>query len=247
MDKIRPGQILIVSELHDSEPHHENQKNILKELIRHGQRFSVGMEFFNYPQQELVSQFVYENISEEDFLREIKWGNDLPFDFYRFQVRIPKYVGGKTLALNMPRSITSKVAKVGLEGLSEAERALLPPNFEVGKASYFERFAETMKGHVPDGVISKYFVSHSLWDDTMAWRAADFIKKNPAQVLVIIVGDFHVAYQDGLIARLKARGVDDVLSISQVDSEGMKPDEKNELILPNDKYGVRADFVYDVQ
>ncbi|MCB0412694.1 MAG: iron-regulated protein, partial [Bdellovibrionales bacterium] len=64
------------------------------------------------------------------------------------------------------------------------------------------------------------------------------------QIFVIIVGDFHNAYQDGLVARLRARGEHRVLSISQVDIEGMTNEEAIAEIAPDPEWGVRADFVW---
>jgi uncharacterized iron-regulated protein len=104
-----------------------------------------------------------------------------------------------------------------------------------------------MGGHVPSDSIIRYFTSQSLWDDTMAWKATDFITNNPNSILVIIVGDFHVAYQDGLISRLKARGAKNILSVSQVDTTGYDNKDRNDMIAPSPVYGDRADFVFDAE
>lgn len=241
---IQSGQILIVSELHDNEAHHQNQRDLLVRVSKSAFPISVGMEFFDYTDQNFVTQFGQDLLDEETFLKLIKWGST-PFNFYRFQVRVPYYLYGQTYALNFPRALSGKVAKFGLDSLTTDEKKLMPPNFALGANTYFERFSETMKGHVSEEKIKNYFAAQSLWDDTMAWQAAQAMKMKPTQLLMIIVGDFHVAYQDGLIARLKARGVSNIISISQVDSAGLSVDEKTALIQPDLKYGVRADYIFD--
>src|SRR5690606_17685645 len=114
------------------------------------------------------------------------------------------------------------------------ESRLLPPDFQLGNAEYFERFYEAMKDHVPDrSALENYFTAHSLWDETMAWRASEFLTQNPGHVLVIIVGDFHVAYEDGLVESLQRRNIR-TLAISQV--------MEREEIAPHPRYGRRGDF-----
>ena len=244
LNRINKGQVLIVSELHDNKSHHKNQRDLLIQIVRARVPVSVGMEFFDYTEQDYVDQYGQNLIDEDVFLKLVNWGS-LPFEFYRFQVRLPYYSDGRTYGLNFPRRLSGKVAQGGLEALSPDEQKLLPPNFQLGADTYFERFSETMKGHVSEEKIKNYFAAQSLWDDTMAWRAGEVMAANPDQILMILVGDFHVAYQDGLVARLRARGVQNILSISQVSTTGMTPDEKAETLNPHTRYGARADFIFD--
>lgn len=243
LNKIHPGQIILISELHGYEPHHQNQRDLLVEMSSTSRPIYVGMELFSYPNQTLVDQFGLGKIREADFIKSISWkGTD--FTNYKFQVLLPYYHGGQTLALNLPRSITNQVAQKGLDSLSEEQQSLLPPNFSIGSNSLFQRFKERMQDHIPKENLEKYFVAHSLWDDTMAWQASEHVQRHPDSFLFIIVGDFHVAYQDGLIARLKARGVENILSISQINTEGLTEEQKRKEILPDPQYGARADFVF---
>lgn len=245
LNQIKPGQIVIISENHGFRPHHQNQRDLLVQFSAASFPLSVGMEFFSYPDQALVDQFTSDNLTEEDFLKQIKWGK-IPFDNYRFQVRLPHYRSGQTLALNAPRALTTKIKDSGLDSLTDEEKKWLPPNFALGLPTYFERFRETMKDHAKPEQIEKYFASQSVWDDTMAWQATEYMKRVPNALLVIIVGDFHVAYQDGLVARLRARGAQNILSISQVNTSDMSDDERKAAIMPSAVYGSRADYIFDV-
>lgn len=234
--KVGPGKVLIVSEQHDNESHHLNQKELLIELSRTQVPISVGMEFFSYPDQGKVDAYALETIDESQFLKDIGWGS-LPFEFYKFQVLFPYYVSnGKTIALNLPRTISAKVSKGGIESLTHDEKALLPPQLVMGNEQYFERFVEAMDGHVPDTqALQNYFTAHCLWDETMAWRAIEYLRHHPKHLLMIIVGDFHVAYEDGLVARLRDQGIETVL-VSQVTDLSE--------VAPHSKYGRRGDFVW---
>jgi uncharacterized iron-regulated protein len=232
---VEPGTILILGEFHDSASHHANQREILRLLGDRGMKVSVGLEFFERPHQAAVDRWLEGSLGEGDFLREIGWGK-IPFDLYREQAQFPGTHGGKTLALNASRALTGVISKKGIEGLTDEEKAQLPPGFELGSGTYFERFRETMAGHVPDSAIARYFEAQSTWDDTMAWTATEYLRAASEQVLVILVGDFHAAYGDGLAHRLRERGASRVLLISQV------ADEEEAAVHPI--WGARGDYVW---
>jgi uncharacterized iron-regulated protein len=240
-----PGTVLITSELHDHEVHHQNQRDILARLATLKIPISVGMEFFYYPQQSQVDDFVSGRIDEATFLKAINWAG-FNFDFYRYQVLQPAHLQGQTVALNFPRELSGKVAKGGLDALSADEKAMMPPNFERGTDTYFARFREMMKDHATEEQMQNYFTAQSLWDDTMAWKATGHIIAHPDGLLMIIVGDFHVAYQDGLIARLKKRGATHIVSLSQIDTTGSSEADRKAQIAPDATYGARADYIFDV-
>ena len=244
-EAISVGQVTIVSELHGFKPHHENQKQLIQFIQNKFGQVSVGMEFINYTQQSDLDLFGKGDINESEFLNRVKWGG-APFENYRDQLLFPFAFGNKTVGLNMPRSITSKVAKQGFDVLTEEEKKLLSPIFATGTETLKQRFSSLMKDHLPDEKsLNNYFAAHSIWDDTMAWQASQFIKNNPNKNLVIIVGDFHLAYLDGLVARLKKHGVTNVLGISQTDTSNMTTEERAAELKPHPVYGPRADYIFD--
>lgn len=230
-----PGKVVIVSEQHGYAPHHQNQRDFLVKISGANFPISVGMEFFTYTDQPKVDAYARGQLTEEDFLKEIGWGG-IPYTNYRFQVVFPYYRGGQAVALNLPRSISGKVSKSGLDSLDESEKSLLPPQLVLGNQDYFERFTEAMQGHIQDpAVLHNYFTAHCLWDETMAWRAITYLKQHPDQLLMIVVGDFHAQYEDGLVARLRDQGIDTIV-VSQVT-------DRSE-VAPHPKYGRRGNFVW---
>tara|TARA_B100001248_G_scaffold262427_1_gene258354 strand:+ start:8916 stop:9779 length:864 start_codon:yes stop_codon:yes gene_type:complete len=245
INEAQAGSVVLLSEIHNSEAHHSNQVDFLVKLAQSRKSLSVGMEFFNYLQQPLVDQYTRNEISEEEFLESINWGG-FPFEYYRFQVRLPFYSGGKTVALNAPRSLTSRISQVGIEGLNQEEATLMPPNFVMGNDAYFERFKAAMGDHgsqYPD-MLWRYFQAQSVWDDTMAWQTQVYMNQNPEQVFVIIVGDFHVQYGGGLPDRLQQRGISKIINISQIQTRGLSKEEIASMVEPHPEYGPRADYIW---
>jgi uncharacterized iron-regulated protein len=243
LSEVIPGTILIVSEVHDFLPHHKNQVTILQALKTKLNHISTAFEFFENRFQNAVDQYVDGMLTEDIFLKAVNWGR-IPFDFYRKQVLFPKLAGGKTIALNAASTLTSKISKAGLESLTDVEKAELHEGFALGNELYFDRFKEVMQNHVTPDQLTHYFQAQSVWDDTMAYNAVQFISENPLQVLVVIVGDFHAQYGGGLPDRLKARGQKNLVVISQLNADGLSPDEINLETAPTNKYGPRSDFIF---
>lgn len=241
---VKPGAIVIIGEKHGHPWAQKQQLQILQALKARGLKVSVGMEFVSYPDQEKLNNYRSQLVTEADFLKSINWGSP-SFEFYKDQILFPKIADGETtIALNSPRFLSGKIAKTGLASLTDEDKLLLPPQFELGRESYKKRFASVMP-HIPNPqLLDNYFAAQSLWDDTMAWKASQFIKSNPDQVMVIIVGEFHVQYGGGLPYRLAQRGVQDILTVSQLDHEDYSEEELIQAIIPSHEYGPRANFIW---
>lgn len=240
-------RVIILGENHGLKTHQNQHLMILNSLRQAGLQIHVGLEFFSYPNQPQVEAYKKGVLSEEEFLEAIKWQSP-SYDYYRGQALFPQEsLGEGTWALNAPRSLTSQVARKGLESLSYELKQLLPPDFQLGRDSYKKRFLETLGGggHFQDPqVADRYFAAQSIWDDTMAWRAYQILDQNPQAILVIIVGEFHVQYGGGLPDRLRARGVDGVATVSQVNTVGLSPEALEKEIVPHEEYGPRADWIW---
>jgi uncharacterized iron-regulated protein len=253
VSKVKPGSILILGENHGLASNRDQHVQLLNLLRASGLTVSVGLEFLNYPDQTFVNQYLSKEINDEQFLSIINW-QGFDFQFYKQQILFPNIDKGETtLALNMPRSITSKISKSGLESLTPDEQKLMPPQFHLGRDSYKQRFSDIM--HVPVGpMMEKYFAAQSTWDDTMAYTATEFMKQHPNQVLVIIVGEFHAQYGGGLADRILARApglsvvsLSQIWAVNQMTDGTVVPMTDEEImaeIKPSEKYGPRNDFIW---
>lgn len=241
--EIPHGSVLVVGEEHGKAEQAQAQIALLEALRAAGHKVSVGMEFVAYPFQRQLNQYQLGEIAEAEFLEMIGWGSGFSFDFYREQILFSPSIW----AINAPRSLTSKVAKSGLESLTEEEKSLMPPHFEIGNEAYFKRFINAI-GHLPSPDAGKrYFTAQSIWDDTMAWRVSLALETDSDHTMVIIVGEFHVQYGGGLPSRLVQRNEIQgrpVVSMSLVNSKGLTPQELESELLPHTEYGPRADYIW---
>lgn len=242
--ELSSSSVILVGENHGFRTHRDQQMEILNELRQRGLSIQVGLEFFYFPDQTFVDQYRQQKMSETDFLRQIEWGSP-SFDYYREQALFPKIDSReRTWALNAPRVLTRQVARAGVDSLSPELKQLMPPGFELGRESYKKRFADAMGGHGDSNRMDRYFAAQSIWDDTMAWSIQKIKQENPDKILVVIVGEFHIQYGGGLQDRLQARGVKNVMSVSQVNISGMTDEQQAQSIMPHPEYGPRADWIW---
>lgn len=243
VQRVQPGTVVLLGENHGLAAHRDQHMQILQALRDRGLQVSVGLEFVNYTDQSSVDQYRAGSIDEATFLQKIAWSG-FSFDFYRAQLQFPDIASGAhSLGLNIPRNVTSKISKQGLASLTPEELALMPPNFALGRDSYKARFMEAAGHHCKSP--ENCFAAQCTWDDTMAWQSAQFISQHPDQVLVVVVGEFHVQYGGGIKYRLQQRlpGLN-VVTLSQVWAEDMTDDEINQALQPSEVEGPRADFIW---
>ncbi|QLY27427.1 ChaN family lipoprotein [Bdellovibrio sp. KM01] len=245
LSKVTPGSIVLVGENHGLPEHQRQQVEIMRQLRNSGHVVAVGLEFFTYTDQNHVNAYRAGRLAETDFLNAIQWKQP-SYEFYRDQAQFPNLQeGAKTLALNAPRGLTGKVAKTGLNSLSAEEKTLLPPQFALGRDSYKKRFLEQMP-HLPNPEAGeRYFAAQSIWDDTMAWQATDYIAAHSNQVLVIVVGEFHTRFGGGLPDRILARSPGTpVVTFSQINTLDLSDSDIQNEVNPHTDYGVRANYLW---
>ena len=106
------------------------------------------------------------------------------------------------VALNVPREITSKVAREGFGALSPSEIGRLPPiSCNVGKD-----YAEIMRrahGHagMSEAAFTHLCEAQLVWDTAMALHAEAYLNANPGSHLVILAGAVH-AWKKGIPAQI---------------------------------------------
>lgn len=245
---IPAGTVLVVGEIHGKSEIQRQQMELLNHLRNQGRRLSVGMEFLNAVDQSFVDQYTTGVMTEDDFKTAINWSG-IDFKFYKQQINFPqKNQNETTVALNVPADVTKQIARGGVESLSVDQRSLLPLDFQMGNDLYKERFIQSIGHPLPANAVDNYFAAQSAWDESMSYHTVEFLKNNPQDIMVIIVGEFHVQYGGGLPDRLRDRlnqaGLSyNVVTISQVMTDGLSEDEINLEINPSEAYGYRADYI----
>lgn len=248
VQQIPKGSIIILSEVHNLLEHHQNHQAFFK-AIQDDRRtpLTIALEFLSFTDQDLVDQYQQGLLTPAEFKEAVNFGADFPW--YNDKMVAAFKSDGRVIAANAPRTLSSKIARQGIEGLNEEELKLLPPAFELGSPLYRQRFEEIMSGGghtLPPQAMDNYFAAQSLWDDTMAYQIIKKRAQSPEGEIILIVGDFHASYGGGTKDRLVARGVppEEIVTISQVQIRGLSDHEIRALVFPDSRFGVRADYIW---
>ena len=208
------SDIIYVGETPDQVKDHLAQLETLKALrIARGSKIAVGFEMLDTTMQPVLDKYAAGELTEKEFLTRSDWAGQWGFDFSLYKPLFDFVVRNKlrALALNVPKTVVSKIARSGLESLATEERRFLPEKINItGHKKYLEYLKEFFAGSggspVPQAFTwENYIASVSAWNEGMGARIADFASANPGWALLIITGNGHVAYNAATPASVKSR------------------------------------------
>lgn len=213
LEKIRMANIIYLGETHDQLADHQAQLGIIQALHRGNPPMAIALEMFQKPYQSSLDGYLRGTLSEPALLTQTeyqkRWGFD--WSFYAPIFRFAKAKSLPLLALNTPSEMTRKVARSGLDSLLPEDFRWIPPRAELdlSSASYRKRILATYesfhqgKGN-SDG-FERFFQAQVLWDETMAAAIAQYWLKHPDRQIVVLVGQGHLLYGEGIPSRVARR------------------------------------------
>lgn len=209
-DALDDFRFVLVGETHDSPEDHALQADIFRALTANGQKVALGMEMFQRPFQKPLDSYVSGEIDEAAMLiateYDERWGFDP--DFYSPLWRQAQSLNLAIVALNAQRELTKRVSAVGMDGLSEAEKAELP-EMDLSSEPYRTWLRDIFAGHgmkLEPQKFERFFQAQVLWDEMMAQTAVEFMAANPTySQMVIAVGRGHVEQGWGIPDRIRRR------------------------------------------
>lgn len=202
-------RVVFVGETHDRYDHHLNQLEIIRRLHQLDANLAIGVEYFQQRFQPQVDDYIAGRITEDQFLRAIDYYRTWGYD-YRLYAPIFRFAREQRVpvrALNVPESLPEAVANVGIAGLSQKDRASLPPDIQPADESYKARLRAAFEEHQnrKPGAFDHFVEAQLVWDEGMAASAADFLNANPGRRMVILAGAGHIAFGSGIPSRLERR------------------------------------------
>jgi uncharacterized iron-regulated protein len=202
LDKIveTAGQndVVFLGENHDDTTAHALQLQIFKAVIeKYGKdrKVALSMEMFERDVQTVVNEYLTNLISESHFLLSSRPWNNYKQD-YRPLVEVAKEQKLPIIAANAPRRYVNMVSRNGRESLDalspEAKKWLAPLPYNQASQKYSDKFKALMGGSAESNMgINKILDSQTLWDTTMAFSIAEFLKANKNPLIVQLNGSFH--------------------------------------------------------
>ncbi|HAM35741.1 MAG TPA: hypothetical protein DEB40_06640 [Elusimicrobia bacterium] len=194
-----------VGETHDQPNDHLAQLEALKSLAAvRDNKVAVGFEMLNESLQPVLDAYASGTISESDFLEQSGWKQEWGFSFALYRPLFDFIRGHrlKALALNAPRGIVTKTARLGIAGLSAEEKALLPKDMELSQDPRYLAFLKAaFSGHkagMPGVTWAHYLEAMMIWNEVMAANVAAYLNANADSAVLIAAGNGHVMYGAGI-------------------------------------------------
>lgn len=210
LDDLDTARVIFVGETHDQIEHHQIEVKALKGLLERGKDLAVGMEMLERIQQPILDRWSQGLLTEEEFLKEVKWETTWGVD-YNFYKGILDEIKGhhmKLLGLNVPQDLVRKVAENGIKGLSREDREMLP-EMDLTDQQHRTYIATIYKTHEvgPAKNSENFYEAQCLWDEGMAESLAEFLKssENQGKTVLVFAGSAHVVFDFGIPERLYRR------------------------------------------
>lgn len=199
------ADILFFGEEHNDSTGHQLEYLLLNKLAAaYPNKTALSMEMFETDCQNVLNEYLAGLIREKNFRTDARvWPN---YQDYRPMIEFAKNNLIPVIAANAPSRYTNMVNRLGLSSLQQLDatgKSYLPPMpIDTATGAYLEKFDQIMGGHASMPGMQMY-QAQNLWDATMGWSIAKFIKSHRHYKILQINGDFHSEEKLGAASQLK--------------------------------------------
>jgi len=167
---------------------------------------ALSVEMLERDVQMAVDGYLAGDITEERFLMMSRPPSNYERD-YSPLVDFAKDRGYPVLAGNIPRRYASFVANNRTDdvyNMPDIELTYVAPEILAPEDDYLILFDQAMGGHMPPDLLTQYYESQCIKDDTMAMSVADFMKSEGEcpRMVAQFVGKFHTDFKLGLFGKV---------------------------------------------
>jgi uncharacterized iron-regulated protein len=209
LEAIAQTDVVFLGENHDDATAHALQLQIFKSVVeKYGKerKVALSLEMFERDVQTVVNEYLSNLITENHFLLSSRPWNNYKQD-YRPLVELAKTSKLQVIAANAPRRYVNMVSRNGrdaLNGLSpEAKKWLAPLPYNQASEVYGNKFKALMGASPESNMgLSKILDSQTLWDATMSYSIAEFLKENKNSLVLHLNGAFHTENRLGTAEQL---------------------------------------------
>ncbi len=201
LDDLRRAQVIFMGEFHNHAGHHSAQLAVIDALDDDERPLAIGLEMFRKENQAELDRWTRNDMPLPEFLTVYN-DNWSMWHMYRDLFLHARDQEVKMLGLNIPRSITSKVARNGFQSLSEEDRQALG-DVQCRVSPFYSDYIRLAMGvYGGHGDEYLYFCeAQLLWDTIMARNLVEFLRENPDYRVVVLAGSGH-AWKFGIPSQM---------------------------------------------
>lgn len=198
------ADVLFFGEEHNDSTGHQLEYLLLQKIAaKYPAKAALSMEMFETDCQNVLDEYLKGLIREKNFKIDARtWPN---YKDYRPLIEFAKSNNIPVIAANAPARYTNMVNRLGLESLqqlSSTGKSYLPPlPIDTATGAYYEKFKDIMGGHGSMPGMQMY-QAQNVWDATMGWSIARFLKDHHDYKILQINGGFHSEEKLGAAAQL---------------------------------------------
>jgi uncharacterized iron-regulated protein len=236
-DRLAGAKVVLLGETHTSAADHRWQAYMFAALHARNSNMTVGFEMLPRRAQAALDDWTAGRLGEDEFLERAEWeqvwGYDaryyLPLFHFARMNRLP------AIALNVDRSLISRVAAEGWQAIENEQREGLSDPAPAS-AAYRDSLADiyayklSSRSEDEDGgttaeeirdseAFDKFVAAQLTWDRAMAEALAAAYRRAPDGLVVGIAGRGHVEYGYGIAHQLADLGIDAVETLVPVASD----------------------------
>jgi uncharacterized iron-regulated protein len=210
INDLNTTRVIFMGETHDQIEHHRIEMKVLQELLEEGKDVVVGMEMFERSQQPILDHWSQGLLTEEEFLKEVKWETTWGMDYNLYKGILDEIKSHhlKVLGLNIERDLVRKVAQSGMGGLSLEDKEKLP-EMDLTDRQHRRYIASIYKSHHGGSAkdFEKFYEAQCLWDEAMAETSSQFLqsKEGRGKTVLVFAGRGHVVFDFGISKRFYRR------------------------------------------
>jgi uncharacterized iron-regulated protein len=195
--RLSDASIVYIGEMHTSMEDHQAQLAILQKLSTGKKCLEMGMEMFPREAQPVLDRFILGDMTEDEFLKEVRWNQVWGFSFqlYHPLIDFARERHIRILGLNAPHDVVSAIAHNGLASLTETERNQVAREFHLDDPKNRARIQRGFTDHGKEGIkdFETFFEAQLAWEETMAETLAARLKENGGKcTIVVILGKGHI-------------------------------------------------------
>ncbi len=203
------NDVLFFGEEHNDSVTHFLEKSMFELLYaQYGAQMTLSMEMFDRDVQPVMNEYLKGFIREKHFAKDARvWSN---YRDYKPMVELAKDKGLDVVCANAPTRYTNLAGRKGQQALmelpEESQGYFAPLPYDTATDGYYEKLTglpahaqgtlndTSKKAAMPSmpGMGSFNLVmAQSLWDATMAYSIAQYMKKHKGQKVMQVNGRFH--------------------------------------------------------
>ncbi len=240
---IADSKYIVLGEFHYDLAIQEAEGQIIQDVsaLVPGASKNVMWEFLNVTDQPVVDKLFGEvvagTLTSEEFILKTLGDQNAP---YASVISATRDVKAGLIALNLPREQKQKVIK---EGIQSIDPKLVPATHYLSGKNYYDRFVDSMGGHVPAEKIQSYYVAQCLVDSVMS----DTAVKRKADLNFLVAGSFHTDFFDGTVEKIKKLDSAKLASVKIINLDSLSEEEIAAFETGDQTFGLYADYIVMVR